>query len=98
MWYDSSMNDQMEERIQALEKQILEINARNSRVEIEKAWETSKTRALLISALTYIVISLLMWSIGVSDPLMNALIPSCAFIVSTLSLPYAKARWKKNRD
>jgi hypothetical protein len=41
-----------------LQKQIDEIKDRNSRVEIDKAWETSWTRKISIAMLTYCVVVL----------------------------------------
>ena len=37
-----------------LEKEILEIKERNKKVELDKTWETSKTRKICIIILTYI--------------------------------------------
>lgn len=74
------------ERLQAIEH-------RNKKVELDKAWEGSTTRKLLIVFFTYISIGLYMWAIGVTDPLLNAVIPSLGFTLSTLSLPYFKKWW-----
>lgn len=41
-----------------LEKEINEIKARNKRVELDKAWETSFTRKICICVLTYVVVVL----------------------------------------
>lgn len=76
-----------------LEEEINKIKQRNKRVETEKAWETSWTRRFMIAVLTYIVISLLFFSIGTPNPLKNAVVPSIAFILSTLSGPFIKKLW-----
>ncbi|OIN85776.1 MAG: hypothetical protein AUJ12_08205 [Alphaproteobacteria bacterium CG1_02_46_17] len=72
---------------------ITEIQERNRRVELDKAWETSATRRVMIAGMTYIVASLYMWSLGVSQPILNALIPTGGYLFSTLSLPMVKKIW-----
>lgn len=78
-----------------LEEEINKIKARNKRVETEKAWETSWTRRLMIAILTYVVISIFFIFAGTPDPLANAVVPSVAFILSTLSGPFVKKLWLK---
>lgn len=72
---------------------LQQIQARNARVEADKAWETSQSRRALIAGLTYIVAGLYMSSLGVGDPWLNALIPTGGYLFSTLSLPMAKKIW-----
>jgi hypothetical protein len=72
-----------------------QIEERNRRVEADKAWETSKTRRFCIAAVTYLVASFFMWRIGVADPLINALVPTGGYLLSTLSLTFVKHRWIK---
>lgn len=74
-------------------KSIEEILERNSRVELDKAWETSKTRRVCIAGITYVIALFFMWRIGVSDPFVNALVPTGGYLLSTLSLPVAKRWW-----
>lgn len=81
--------------LEQLEKEINLIQERNKRVETEKAWETSWTRRLIVVMLTYTVISLVFFSIGTPNPLKNAIVPSIAFILSTLSGPFIKKFWLK---
>ena len=78
-----------------LEKRVSAIEKRNKKVELDKAWEGSFTRRGLIILLTYLVMSLVMNSIGVKDPMINAIIPTLGFTLSTLSLPYFKTIWMK---
>lgn len=75
------------------EVDLSEIRERNRRVEIDKAWETSKTRRAFIAGITYVVASIYMMSLGVSQPFLNALIPVGGYLLSTLSLPVIKAMW-----
>ena len=82
--------------IQDLELEIEKIKARNKRVETEKAWETSWTRRIMIAILTYLVIAIFFIFVGTPDPLENAIVPSFAFILSTLTGPFIKKWWLKN--
>lgn len=81
--------------IEDLEKEIELIKQRNKRVETEKSWETSWTRKFMIAILTYTVISVLFIFLGTPNPLKNAVVPSIAFILSTLSGPFVKKMWLK---
>ncbi len=74
---------------------IEDILKRNSRVEADKAWETSKTRRAIIATVTYFVAVAFMYKIGVGDPFRNAFIPTGGYLLSTLSLPYFKTLWLK---
>ena len=76
-----------------LEKRISRIEQRNARVEADKAWETSYTRRVLLVLTTYLVMFLFMFSINVSDPLKNAIIPTLGLFLSTLSLSFIKKIW-----
>ncbi len=74
-------------------KEIQKIKERNSRVEIDKQWETSYTRKIIIAVLTYLVIVLFFIYASVANPFLNAIVPTLGFILSTLSLPYFKKIW-----
>lgn len=78
-----------------LEEELARIKERNLRVEADKAWETSLFRKLFISAITYVVASLALYSIGVDDFYLGAIIPTLGFLLSTLSLPAIKKWWLK---
>lgn len=82
-----------EELINRIEK----IEKRNQRVELDKGWEGSLARRVLIVLFTYISIGGYMWAIGVDKPLLNAVIPSLGFSLSTLTLPYFKKLWMEKR-
>lgn len=79
-----------------LNKRLQRIEQRNKRVEADKAWETCFTRVASITVITYIIASVVMWFIGVGDYLLNALIPTIGYILSTQSLPLIKKWWTKN--
>ncbi len=84
--------------IEELQQEIEEIKKRNQRVEADKAWETSWVRKIIISLTTYITISVFFFFAGLSKPLVNAIVPSLAFVLSTLSIPLVKNWWiKKNK-
>lgn len=78
-----------------LEKEIQKIQDRNKRVELDKAWETSKFRKIVIAVLTYFVIVLFFVFAGLPNPFVNAIVPTLGFILSTLSLPLFKKVWLK---
>ncbi|HCC22945.1 TPA: hypothetical protein DF272_02090 [Candidatus Falkowbacteria bacterium] len=83
---------EIEQRLQAIE-------ARNRRVELDKAWETSWSRRLIVALLTYITIVLFFLIAELPKPFVNSLVPTAGFVLSTLSLTYIKNRWvgKHNR-
>lgn len=81
--------------VQQLEEEIEKIKERNRRVEREKSWETSWTRKIMIAVLTYIVIVIFFYYAGFPEPFKNALVPSLAFVLSTLSVPVVKNLWLK---
>lgn len=86
--------------ITELEKDIEEIKKRNNKVEIDKAWETSFTRRLLLMLFTYFAIAIYLNVIKVDSPWLNAIVPAVGFMLSTLTLPFFKKIWiilsKKN--
>ena len=81
--------------IDELQKEIDQLKARNRRVEADKAWETSWTRRLLILLLTYIVIVIFFIAANLPSPFINAIVPSAAFVISTLTIPLFKKWWFK---
>jgi hypothetical protein len=72
------------------------IHERNARVEAEKAWETSWTRKITITALTYIVVVVYLTILGMERVWLHALVPAAGYFLSTLSLPYFKRYWLRN--
>lgn len=82
--------------IAEIKKELDEIKARNQRVEADKAWETSWTRRLLILLLTYFVIVVFFLVVKLPEPFVNAVVPSVAFVLSTLTMPLFKKWWLNN--
>lgn len=68
---------------------------RNTRVEVDKAWETSLTRRGIIAIGTYVIIGGYLEYLGVKDAWLHAAIPVIAYIASTLTLPALKGIWIK---
>ncbi len=79
--------------IEELEKEVLELKARNERVELDKAWETSFARKVTIFLLTYAVIVLFFFMADLSKPFVNSIVPAVGFGLSTLTMPYFKRAW-----
>jgi hypothetical protein len=81
-----------------LEERVSKIEERNAIVEADKAWETSWTRRTLVMLFTYLAMSVYLWAIGVGDPWLNGIVPTAAFMISSLTLPYFKREWLKHRN
>lgn len=77
-----------------LERRISVIEQRNSRVELDKAWETSWTRRFTIAVLTYIVVATYLMLINNPRPFINALVPAVGFVLSTLALKSIRKTWQ----
>jgi hypothetical protein len=74
---------------------IENIQQRNARVELDKAWETSWTRRLIIAIITYVVAGIWLIIINVDLPWLSALVPTGGFVLSTLSMTFIKRSWIK---
>ncbi len=80
-----------------VETELKKIQERNARVEADKAWETSYARRTIITIGTYILSFVLFLVIEAPNPHIAALVPSFAFILSTLTMPFFKSLWLKRR-
>ncbi len=78
-------------RIEAIEK-------RNQRVELDKAWEGSWTRRVLIALLTYVIVLFYSYLIDASHPWLQSLVPVGGFLISTLTISVVKERWVKKTN
>jgi len=76
-----------------IEKEIGNIKERNRRVELDKAWETSFTRRFLVVLFTYGTVVIFFFVAKLPNPFINSIVPSLAFILSTLTMPFFKKRW-----
>ncbi|MFT4303944.1 MAG: hypothetical protein ACMXYG_05230 [Candidatus Woesearchaeota archaeon] len=77
------------------EKRLKNIEKRNKKVELDKAWEISWSRKILIAVLTYLTIVLFFFIANLPNPFINSIVPTTGFVLSTLSLPYFKKIWIK---
>ena len=74
-----------------LQEEIEKIKLRNARVELDKTWETSWTRRLLICLLTYLVVVAYSLTINkISNIWLSSFVPVIGFTLSTLSLKFIR--------
>lgn len=78
-----------------IEKRLEAIEQRNRRVELDKAWETSWARKVIIAIFTYIIIVLFFFVAQLPKPFINSIVPTASFVLSTLSLPFFKRLWTR---
>lgn len=79
-----------------LESRIEKIEKRNTRVELDKTWETSWTRRIIICILTYIVVLIYSYVISkYTNIFLSSLVPVIGFTLSTLSLKLIRKIWEK---
>ena len=87
----------MEDKVKELEKKIKDIEARNKRVEGDKAWKTSTLRKILIILLTCIFAVLYLKIADTTNPFFGAVVPCAGFFISTQTLNLIKKKWLSNR-
>lgn len=87
-------NDSLAAQVKELSIRLERIEDRNSRVELAKRWETSRTRTLLVLLLTYFVMCLVFMALNAERIFASALIPTLGFFLSTWSLPFARKFWE----
>lgn len=86
------------EGLEQIESEIRDIKERNARVEMDKAWETSITRKIIIAAFTYALIVLFFFFADLPKPFTNAIVPTVGFVLSTLSIPFFKKIWLSRQN
>ena len=79
--------------LKELEREIELIQARNRRVEADKAWELSTTRTVFISVMTFGLLYAFFHLINSESAFLNALISSVAYLLSTFSYGILKSWW-----
>jgi hypothetical protein len=72
------------------------LNARNARVEADKAWETSKTRRAIIAIVTYALVVIFLYLIRAPQPWLTAIVPALGYVLSTLAIVPLKQWWLRN--
>jgi hypothetical protein len=80
-----------------IEQRIQKIEERNSKVEKDKDWERSWTRRGLLALFSYLAIGVYLWAIQIPHAWLNAIVPAVAFMIQTLTLPFFKRLWLKNK-
>jgi hypothetical protein len=80
-----------------LVRRIEKLEARNKRVEADKAWETSWTRRILIMVLTYLVVISYLHFVVHINPWINGFVPVIGYFVSTFTVSAVKKRWTASR-
>lgn len=84
--------------LEELESEVDKIKTRNERVEMDKAWETSGTRKLVILVLTYVVVVIFFFATNLPKPFTNSLVPTLGFFLSTLTVPWVRTSWLKRKN
>lgn len=77
-------------QLEHIEQEIEKIKARNQKVELDKARETSLARKFTIALLTYIVIVIFFAIAQLGNPFINAIVPTIWFLLSTVSFDILK--------
>jgi hypothetical protein len=80
-----------------INQRLATIEARNRRVEDDKAWETSWFRRGVIAGCTFLFVGLYLIWLGVDRPWLNAVVPVGGFLLSTMAVQRAKQRWLRKR-
>lgn len=83
--------------LEDLEIRVAAIEARNARVEMDKAWEVSRTRRAFITLVTYLIAAVWLRIIHEPNFLFKALVPVAGYLLSTWSLPKVRIWWGKAR-
>ena len=81
------------DKLKNIEETLRKIGERNKKVELDKAWEISYFRRLLLTIFTYLSIGFYLKAVKIPQPWLNAIVPSVAFMLSTLTLPFFKRLW-----
>lgn len=89
-WYNFGMT-----HLDQITQDLTQIKQRNKLVEVDKKWERSATRKLLLMIFTYLAIGLYLQAIDVEEPWISAVVPSIGFLLSTLSLPFFRRMWER---
>lgn len=82
-------------KIDEIESRLKLIEERNKRVEVDKGWESSWTRRILLLAFTYLAVLLYFIAIGIESAFLGAVVPAVGFLLSTLTLPAFKKIWTR---
>lgn len=81
----------------SLQERVARLEARNLRVEANKAWEVSWWRRGAIMVLTYLTVAFYLHFVVHISPWINALVPVIGYTASTLTIVTLKNFWLKRR-
>lgn len=76
-----------------IDQRLAAIEARNARVESDKAWEVSWVRRGGVAFLTYVFAMLWLYTIGGPTPWLHATVPVLGYLVSTVSMRWLRERF-----
>lgn len=85
--------ENIDQRLKAIESELQTLQQRNRRVEIDKAWERSRTRICALCIATWVIVSFVFFTIGIERYLVSAVVPTVGYYLSTRSLPFLKKWW-----
>lgn len=85
--------DDLADRVERLEEDLDRVHRRNRNAEVDKAWEISWTRRLVITLLTYAVIVIYFVAADLPAPFINSVVPAVAFVLATMTLPWFQKPW-----
>lgn len=83
----------MSNSLKHLNARVTALEARNTRVELDKHWETSLERKIAVAVLTYLFLAAYFGLVLKVNPWINAVVPTVGYLVSTLSLNVIKHLW-----
>lgn len=85
-------------KLSLLEERVTALERRNTRVEADKAWESSWQRRSTVALLTYFTVVGYFHFVIHINPWLNAIVPTIGFILSTLTLSVLKRLWIEKRS
>ncbi len=80
----------------SLEERLTRIEARNAKVEADKAWEISLARRGTIAMITWLIAGFSLYLLGSNAPWFYALIPVLGYVLSTLTIPLLRVLWQNH--
>merc|ERR1711924_135801 len=76
-----------------LRQDVTKLRHRNRMKDIDKEWDSSILKTIIIMACTYMLLGLYMAAIEVPQPWLSAIVPTVGYMLSTLALPSVKPIW-----
>ena len=79
--------------ITLLQHEIGTLKHRNRLTDLDKAWDASAIRAVLLMGFTYLTLVVYLHALGIKSAWQNAVVPAAGFMLSMLSMPSVKSIW-----